>query len=214
MPRDLWIGRQTSKGAFTPTTDQQENQAAINAGALLVVGGIAGSGKNASRLPILVGFSAPELPDLSPLALHIGLQLIGKGGTFNDGVGKTKSSLAYLELPVQVVYQHYLPSGKGMAFGGFGPYLGLGLWGKIKYTDSRSSESYPAFDKLAGYKRFDSGLTFVGGYQLQKGLMVFFNCELGLSNIETTNIEKTYNRVWSLNVAYPLKKLTDKLRKK
>ncbi|WP_020607639.1 porin family protein [Spirosoma spitsbergense] len=149
------------------------------------------------------------------LSLLYGIQLIGKGGKYSDRFGTSTARMTYLEIPAYVLYNHKLPEGKGRLFGGVGFYLGYGLWGTLKYDEPGGQESFSAFDKLNGYKRFDAGLGFTGGYQLPQGLSLSLEYELGLVNIDPARgDDKTRNRALSLNVAYPLKKLVDNFRKK
>ncbi len=144
----------------------------------------------------------------SHLGLLYGAQLIGKG----TGATGSTTRMTYLEPMAYLLYSYDLPDDKGYVFGGLGPYLALGLWGRI------SSGNYSAnvFDQSkGGYSRFDAGLGFTAGYQHPQGVRLSVAHELGLVNIEPKSIrEKAYNRVWSLNVGYPLKKLAEKLRKK
>lgn len=139
--------------------------------------------------------------------LLYGVQLIGKGSGSTGG----STRMTYLEPFGYVTYSYDLPDNKGYLFGGLGPYLAYGLWGKIK------SGTYSAntFDSQTGYSRFDAGLGLTLGYQLPQGLRLSIVREIGLVNIQRNSpYEKVYNRVWSFNVAYPLRKITDKLGKK
>ena len=159
---------------------------------------------------------APKASFLSHVYPLIGVQIIGKGGKYNDGVGTSTTRITYLEIPMYAMYGYKLPDDKGRVFGGLGPYIGVGLFGKTTYKDSRTNESYAAFDKNSGgYKRFDAGLNFMAGYQLPQGLSLSLVREIGLVNIDSGNsADKTFNRVWSLNVGYPLDKIVSKLKKK
>ena len=164
----------------------------------------------------LPGPTAP--PDkatfLSHVSLLYGLQLIGKGSKTSDSYGTSTTHMTYLEIPAYILYNHDLPADKGRLFGGIGIYLAYGLWGKI--TDSSTPQSVSAFDKNAGYKRFDAGLAFTAGYQMPQGLRLSLAYELGLVNIDPIAgaYDKLKNRSLSLNIAYPLAQLTDKLRKR
>lgn len=183
--------------------------------------------RNARLAPLLASIKnqpGPTAPDpkagsefLSHLSPLIGIQLIGKGGKYSDRFGTSTTHMTYLEIPVYVLYSHLLPEGKGRLFGGLGFYLAYGLWGKSSYVDGTGATgSFGAFDiNGGGYKRFDTGLNFMAGYQLPQGLRLSLVHELGLTSIDpVARADKTKNRVWSLNVGYPLKKLTDRLQKK
>lgn len=104
------------------------------------------------------------------------------------------------------LYQHELP-GKGLVFGGLGPYVGYGLGGQFKYTFNGQT-TFPAFDKTnGGFRRFDGGLAFTAGYRLPSTLQFRLAYELGLANIEPRQGNKVTNRVLSINVGYSLNKL-------
>lgn len=153
---------------------------------------------------------------LSHLSLLYGVQLIGKGGKFSDGIGTSTTKMTYLEPSAVVLYQYDLPDNHGLIFGGLGPYLAYGLWGKATYKDPTTDQSSGAFDsKNGGYRRFDAGLIFTVGYQLPQELRLSIAHELGLVNIDPAGgYDKTKNSVWSLNIGYPLNKLTHYLPKK
>ncbi len=191
--------------------------------------GMAGTGKHsatstlsapANLLASATGLPGPMTPNAQDSFLdHVtylyGVQLIGKGGKYFDGFGTSTSRRTYLEPLAYALYNYDLPNNKGRLFGGPGVFAAYGLWGKIKYSDPGGSESYPAFDKTAGYKRFDAGLGFMVGYQLPQEIRLSIAREWGLVNIEPGGgSDKTFSRAWSLNVAYPLQKITDLFTKK
>ncbi|QDK82835.1 PorT family protein [Spirosoma sp. KCTC 42546] len=158
---------------------------------------------------------ADKPPFLSHVSLLYGFQLIGKGGKDEDGYGTSKTRMTYLETMGYALYNYDLPNSKGRLFGGPGIYLGYGLWGKTSYTYQGGSDSFAAFDKLNGYRRFDAGVALTAGYQLEQGLRLSLEYEVGLLNINPgAGDDKTKNRSLSLNIAYPLKAFVDKLRKK
>ncbi|MVM32292.1 PorT family protein [Spirosoma sp. HMF4905] len=167
------------------------------------------------------GPMAPD-PKLTSFLSHVsflyGGQLIGKGGKYTDNFGTGTSRRTYLEAISYALYNYDLPNDKGRIFGGLGPFLGLGLFGTSKYENARfGTQSYGAFDKNAGYSRLDGGLAFTAGYQLPQGLRLSIAHELGLVNIDPVSggsADKTFTRVWSLNVAYPTKKLVALVKKK
>ncbi|WP_020595871.1 outer membrane beta-barrel protein [Spirosoma panaciterrae] len=155
-----------------------------------------------------------KAPFLSHVSLLYGVQLIGKGSKTTYKSGTSTTRMTYLEIPAYMLYNHDLPSNKGRLFGGVGFYLAYGLWGTIK--DSDNTPSVSAFDKNLGYKRFDAGLAFTGGYQLPQGLRLSIAYELGLVNIDpfAGAYDKLKNRALSLNVAYSLHKVTALAKKK
>ena len=154
----------------------------------------------------------PELATTRPsswgqIGLLYGVQFIGKGA----GDGGSTTRINYLEPMAYVLYSYELPRNQGRLFAGLGPYVALGLWGNAK----SGSYSASVFNSQSGYSRFDAGLALTVGYALPQGLRLSLAREIGLVNIDSSDPdEKVYNRVWSLNVAYPLKKLVTLVKKK
>lgn len=116
-----------------------------------------------------------------------GLLYTTKGAKFNDEIlgVNTSSELntSYLELPLSFLYRPLL--GTGHLLLGFGPYVAYGLGGKfeagneeidIKFGDDSSDEFFYL-------KRMDYGANLFFGYELQNGLSIQLNTQLGLANI-------------------------------
>jgi hypothetical protein len=153
---------------------------------------------------------------LSHVSFIYGPQLIGKGGKYSDGFGTSTSRRTYLEAIGYALYNYDLPNDKGRVFGGLGPFLSVGLFGTNTYEQAKfATQSSGAFDsKNGGYSRLDGGLAFTAGYELPQGMRLSIVHELGLVNIDPSGgADKTFTRGWSLNVAYPLKKLVALVRK-
>jgi hypothetical protein len=201
----------------SPLTDEEQKLLSLNVACNWLMG-FGGGGPGASLQTALDGSTDQTLmpsADDSPWQLMYGVELIGKGGRFSDGFGTTTTRMTYLQAPVYGLYNYDLPNDKGRVFGGLGPYIGYGLFGKTTYKDSRTSESYGAFDKNNfGYSRLDAGLNFTAGYQLPESFRFNLVYSLGLANLDPNNRSfQYYNRGWSLNVGYPLTKLVSKLKK-
>jgi Outer membrane protein beta-barrel domain len=201
----------------SPLTEKQERSLGLNL-ALMWIVGLDGGGSGASLQNAADGSTdqtqMPAAND-SPWQLMYGMELIGKGGRFDDGFGTTTTRMTYLQAPVYGLYNYDLPNDKGRVFGGLGPYIGYGLFGKTTYKDSRISESYGAFDRTKfGYSRFDAGVNFTAGYQMPENFRFNLVYSLGLVNINPNDRSfRYYNRGWSLNVGYPLDKLVSKFKK-
>ena len=117
------------------------------------------------------------------LSLQTSLILTGKGANFEaaDSMGNpTTAKLRpfYIELPIALVYKHSLPTTNATIYGGVGPALAFGVFGKAK----TGSESQDAFQK-EGFKRFDLGLNLTAGLELPTGLQFSFHFSPGLINI-------------------------------
>lgn len=147
-------------------------------------------------------------------ALQYGIKLAGRGGKEFDGVGTSITHKKYLILPTYLLYNHELQN-SGLVFGGLGPYFGYGLWGKTIYKDpTTGNQSYPAFDKNNGYRRFDAGLGLLAGYQIPESFRLSIGYDIGLVNNEHSKFTKIYNRALRFSVGYPLDKIIDKIKKK
>lgn len=164
--------------------------------------------------------------------LESGLLLTGKGAKaetyFNGGNDYVKSTFnpLYVELPLNLVVTLPLEKSSGIFFNA-GPYIAIGVGGKSKtnskigaLTSSSSSsikfsnddpftsqQDDAAYDKL---KRFDYGLNFGGGFQLQH-LILKVNYGLGLAKINSTESNNSANdknkyRTVSISVGIPLGK--------
>ena len=100
-----------------------------------------------------------------------------------------KAILSYLDIPLTLKASHDLGEGLKM-FGAVGPYIGVGLSGKIKVTaeyqgDTETEEEvvkWGSNEDTDDFKRLDMGLTFGAGVEINS-LMIGISYDLGLSNI-------------------------------
>jgi len=150
---------------------------------------------------------APKASDrfIDRLNLFTGLEFVQK----NSKEADTKVRLSYLQIPILVLYMHDLGNDRKV-FGGLGPYFAYGIGGKFK-GDGFSEK---AFNDDFGFKRFDAGLTFTGGYRFNSQWHVRLAFDLGLANLEHDSDFKRKNRCLSLNVGYSLDKWVKKLSEK
>jgi hypothetical protein len=139
------------------------------------------------------------------LNILTGLEFVQKNSKYEE----VKTRLNYFQIPVVAMYLHDLGNDRKV-FGGLGPYFAFGVGGKIK----GNGFSEKAFDEEFGYKRFDAGLTFTGGYSFNNQWSVRLAYDLGLANLEQESFDKTKNRCLSLSVGYSLNKLFDKIGEK
>jgi len=103
-----------------------------------------------------------------------------------------KINLNYLEIPLNLVYKPMI--GEGNLILAFGPYLGLGMGGKMKTeinldSGSETDEVDISFgsDEDDFLKPFDMGANISFGYLFSSGLSVQLNTQLGLINISTSD---------------------------
>ncbi len=115
--------------------------------------------------------------------------LFSTKGAKQDEMGVTiKTTVNYLEVPINFVYKPELGAGKLIV--AFGPYLAYGIGGKYKGEGSAfgvdfSGDTDIEFGSGEGddMKPFDMGANIGFGYQLNGGLFFQLNAQLGLVNI-------------------------------
>jgi len=123
-----------------------------------------------------------EIPLGSNFSFRPELLLSGKGSNFKSVQDDSATATAkirpwYLELPLNIVYHHALHSGTKL-YGGAGPSLAYGLFGKAK-SGGVSDDLF----QDGGYKRFDVGINILAGVELKSGLTISANFTPGLANI-------------------------------
>jgi len=166
---------------------------------------IVNDGKNTSDL--LVGLRAGITADLQladEFYIGTGLLYAGKGGKNSDN-NDYKTTLSYLQLPVNFLFKPEVGSGKLNL--GAGPYVAYGLGGKHKGTFGNATIEYDAFDDESGplqLKRFDAGVGIVAGYELNSGLYFGLNADLGLVNAyENTDNDRSFkNTSFGVSLGY------------
>jgi hypothetical protein len=132
-----------------------------------------------------------QIPVAPEFYFQPGLLLSTKGAIAEGNASKTKTSLSYIELPLNLVYKGLL--GPGYVFLGVGPYLGYGIGGKVNVESGSESNDYDIeFTNVVEisdpqlvpyYKAFDAGGNIFFGYEMAGGLFAQFNAQLGMVNI-------------------------------
>jgi hypothetical protein len=155
-----------------------------------------------------------EFPFSNVLSLGTGLLIDSKGFKTKeegrDWVSKEKLSLYYLDIPILLKATNEFDSGIKI-FGVIGPYIGVGLSGKVKEEyEHQGQKETDEFDVEWGndenedfFRRFDSGLTFGGGVEFN-AIFIGIYYDLGLYNISpySNNGFKMKNRVLRFSVGY------------
>jgi hypothetical protein len=156
-----------------------------------------------------VGVNA-EIPVGTGSYLQPGILYSQKGAEFS---GDNEVDLSYIEVPVNFVYKPVLGTGRLLL--GFGPYIGVGLDGKVKssngtktdveFTNDHATETdTPTY---AEYKRLDYGGNLLAGYELANNLSFQLNAQLGLTNLApatngTDSKAKQNNTGFGVSVGY------------
>ncbi|WP_207422694.1 porin family protein [Desertivirga brevis] len=145
-------------------------------------------------------FGFADLGVSERISIQPGLGISGKGFKVKGDEGGTANAM-YLEIPVNAVAK--FPTGSfGHLFLGAGPYAAVGIAGKAK----ADGEEADFFGDDSGYKRGDFGLNFLGGIELNNGLLFNVNYGLGLADIAKSEEDleglKIKNRVFSISVGF------------
>lgn len=158
---------------------------------------------------LLVGVRAGITADLQlaeEFYIGTGLLYAGKGGKAKDN-NDFKTTLSYLQLPINFLFKPEVGTGKLNL--GAGPYVAYGLGGKHKGTFNNTTIEYNAFDDESEpigqrLKRFDAGVGIVAGYELNSGLYLGLNADLGLVNAydNTDNDRSFKNTSFGVSLGY------------
>lgn len=176
------------------------------------------NGKNASGAELNnklnTGFSAGvnvAIPLGSGSYLQPGVDFTQKGSETQGGI---KTTLNYIDIPVNFVYKPVLGTGNFVL--GFGPYIGFGVGGKVTSPNGSSTEvvykdefdnSVPA--TTVQLRRSDAGANFLAGYEFANNLSLNLKAQLGLKDINpdmgannSTNQTRFRNTGFGLSLGY------------
>jgi len=104
-----------------------------------------------------------------------------RGGEFNDVDSTINATLAYLELPINVLYVH-----KQFSIGG-GPNFCYGMGGKFASNGVKRNAYDPSESFERTLKRFEFGANFMIAYQFKNYISVIANFSPGFTNIYKGN---------------------------
>jgi hypothetical protein len=117
-----------------------------------------------------------------------GVDYIGKNSknTYTDNNGQTvhtKTTLSYLEVPMNVIFR--IPNGSGNVTVGGGVAAAMAISGNETTTvgNNPAAKKKLDFGDLTGddYIRYDFGLNALAGYEFQNGFFVTFNYNWGIN---------------------------------
>ena len=115
------------------------------------------------------------------------------------GSATFKTTLNYIELPVNLLYHIHVAPEIAIYLGG-GPYLGYGLSGNVSGPNDSYKVKFGSGD--SDYKNPDYGVNFIAEIELKKRLMIDAGYGLGLGNLTHAQGATLQNRVMSLSVGY------------
>ena len=161
---------------------------------------INGKDENGDKLEndILTGFNIginAEIPVGIDFYFQPGLLYTIKGAKSEDVIlGQTingKVKISYVELPLNFLYKPML--GKGHLLLGFGPYVALGLSGKVTYEGGGSSLTSDIkfknkvmntdSDDVVYIRPLEAGANLLAGYEFGNRVSFQLNTQLGLTKI-------------------------------
>jgi len=139
---------------------------------------------------LLPGFNAGvnvEIPVADEFFVQPGLLFTTKGAKAKEGDGKT--TIGYIELPINFLYKPELGTGKLLL--GVGPYVAYGVTGKVSDGDDSESIKFKSKSTAIDYaseggrmlKPFDAGANVLVGYEFSNKLSAQLNAGLGLVNM-------------------------------
>jgi hypothetical protein len=115
--------------------------------------------------------------------------LIDGDGAIGDYV-VNKIVLDYIEIPINFLFK--IKTSSGYFFIGGGPYVGIGISGKISYA---TNKSYGTSDNLLfgsdypDIKIPDFGINVLEGYQLHSGFAISAGYSFGLRDVYNTGAD-------------------------
>lgn len=179
--------------------------------------GVTVEDKSKSKIGFIIGVVA-ELPLASSLSFRPELNFIQKGaksdvndsetsgGFTSTSVSTGKTTLSFIELPLNIVYS--VPAGNGTVFFGAGPSIGYGIGGKYDFDntatvtgpgfptqtvtssgkgdikfDGKKDDELPSSDNDGHLKALDFGGNILAGYKMPNGIFVNLGYTLGFSNL-------------------------------
>jgi hypothetical protein len=171
------------------------------------------NGKNASGAELdnklKTGFSAGvnvAIPLGSGFYVQPGVDFTQKGTESENNI---KTTLNYIDIPVNFVYKPILGSGNLVL--GFGPYLGFGVSGKVKNANGTTSDvefkdeydaALPA--TTTQLRRSDAGANLLAGYEFANKLSVNLKAQLGLKDINPDVANDNNNQTRFRNTGFGL----------
>ena len=143
---------------------------------------------------MLLGFHGGvnvQIPIVAGFYLQPGLLYTLKGAKKTGNLSTETTKIAYLEVPLDLMYKANL--GKGFFMLGFGPYVAYGISGNVKnegssVTIDRDIEFKDVVEitdplLVPYYKAFDMGANAFVGFETEGGLFLQLETQFGLVNI-------------------------------
>jgi len=145
------------------------------------------------------GVSA-RIPTGQHWGVEPGLFFVQKGGVENVEGMSAKTTLNYLEMPVDMYYTK-----RNRFFFGFGPSFAFALSGKAKLNDGSGEQSIDlkfGSNEEDDLKSLDAGLNLVGGYRFANSMFVSVNVNSSVSNLSNEPGTQFNNAYLGIRLGY------------
>src|SRR5258706_491370 len=139
-----------------------------------------------------------------------GLNYVGKNSKdefqLNGGTVNTKTTLSYLELPLNVLFR--IPGGGGNVTLGTGVAVAKALDGKRTTTDGSNNKEDKDLKFGDGtsddFGKYDFGINALAGYEFKNGFFVTLNYNYGINRLFVGGDpkDKLYNRYLALRAGF------------
>ncbi len=164
-----------------------------------------------SMIPAFDAGAFVEIPIAPEFYFRPELYFATKGAKSKNQTPESKINLSYIVLPLNFLYKSDLSGGK--VFIGIGPYLALGVGGKISSGSNdykikfKNDVTMNDLETSLYYKPIDFGANLIAGYEFKNKISLAINTSLGLTNIESKVDGKqadssTKNNGFGLTIGY------------
>lgn len=130
-------------------------------------------------------------------SLQSGLIISSKGYKIKD---YSKARPIYLDIPILAAYKFNISDNTKFVINA-GPYLAFGLGGKYKYDEGEDVKIFKDYDKKKGWKRFDLGIQYGIGLELNDRYLINLTGQNGFIS-PADGGENPKNMTFSIGVGY------------
>lgn len=130
-------------------------------------------------------------------SLQSGLMISSKGYKVKD---YAKVRPIYLDIPILAAYKFNISDNTKFVINA-GPYLAFGLGGKYKYDEGEDVKIFKDYDKKKGWKRFDLGIQYGIGLELNDRYLINLTGQNGFIS-PADGGENPKNMTFSIGVGY------------
>ena len=163
-------------------------------------------GNDAEETKNITGFNVGalyEVPISGGFYFQPELLLSMKGASASESGVEMKIKPYYIDVPLKLMYKFRFDAGNLTLAAG--PYVGLGVFGKMSGESQGVTASADLFTKVGDateplMKRFDAGIASTVAFELPKGL--FFSMDSNMGLVKVVNDGDLKNSVVSFGVGY------------